>query len=216
MVDTLPPNRGFEQNGRHFFCEDFGGSHYDSHTLQHKKVETYHYIKRVEIDRKCNKLTDSKALVPQIIPFLFWWSNKHMCTLEETVCHCPVACCVTGQFALPNPSGTGKHSLNHYCHPPYMINQRDRTTGNDLRLVSCHQDGSHVCSFTQFFGRICFALATSSHWFCRDDSDVKAECPCTQAWVRHSVSGLWNHTSAWNVTILGVAHFEVSETSFWL
>ena len=138
-------------------------------------------------------------------PFLFWRTNKHTCTLQETVCHCPAACCVTGQFSLPNPSGTGKDGMNHYCHLPYMRNQRDRATGNELRWVSCHQDGSYACRFTQFFGRICFALTTSSRWYCTDDSDAKAECPRTQAWVRHSVSGLWNHTSAWNVTILGVA-----------
>ena len=37
-----------------------------------------------------------------------------------------VACCVTGQFILPNPSGTDKDDMNHYCHLPYMRNQRDR------------------------------------------------------------------------------------------
>ena len=143
-------------------------------------------------------------------PFLFWWTNKHTCTLQEAVCHCPVACCVTRQFALPNPAGAGKDGMSPYCHLPYMINQRDRATGNELRLVSCHQHESHV------FGWICFALAISSRWYCPDDSDVKAECPRTQASVRHSESGQWNHTSAWNVTILGVAHFEVSLTSSWL
>ena len=134
---------------------------------------------------KCNKLTDSKAWIPQMTPFPFWWTNNHTCTLEETVCYCPVACSVTGHFALPNPAGTVKDGMNHYCHLPHMINQRDRATRNELRLVSCHQDGSHVCSFAQFFGRICFALATSSCWYCPDDSDVKAESPRIQAWVRH-------------------------------
>ena len=82
---------------------------------------------------------------------------------------CPVACGVAGQVALPNPSGTGKDL-------PYMRNQRDRATGNELRFVSCHQDGGYACSFTQFFVRTCFTLATSSRWYCPDDSDVNAEC----------------------------------------
>ena len=200
------------------FCEDFGGSHCNSHTLQHWKIDTYtyHYIKSVEIDRKCNTLTDSKAWVPQMIPFLFWWTNKHRWTLEETVYHCLGECCMTRRFALLDPPVTGKGGMNHYCHLPYMRNQRDRAFGNELRLVSCHQDGSHVCSFTQFFGSICFTLATSSCWNCPDDSDVKVECTRTKAWVPGSVPGLWNHTSAWNLTILGVAYFEVSVTSFWM
>ena len=62
-----------------------------------------------------------------------------------------------------------------------MRNQRDRATGNELRFVSYHQDGSHVCSFTQFFGRISFAVTTSSRWYCPDDFDVKAHCLPAQA-----------------------------------
>ena len=64
--------------------------------------------------------------------------------------------------------------------------------------------------FFQIFGRICFALAPSSHWYRPDDSYVKAKCPRNQAWVRHSMSGLWNHISGWNMTFQLVAHFEVS------
>ena len=77
-----------------------------------------------------------QSLVSPKTLFLFWWTNKHTCTPEETVCQYPVACCVTAQFALPNPTGTGKDGINHYCPLPYTINQRDRATGNELRLVS--------------------------------------------------------------------------------
>ena len=141
--------------------------------------------------------------------FLFWWTNRHTCTPEETVCHCPVACCVTAQFALPNPTGTGKDGINHYCPPPYS---RNKETGPPEMNCdwSAIQDGSHVCCFVEFYGRICFILATSSHWYCPDDSYVKAECPRNQAWVRHSMSGLWKHTSAWNMTFPVMAHFAVS------
>ena len=83
----------------------------------------YHFIRWDKIDHKCNTPTDSNAWFPQMTPFLFWWTNKHTCTPEETVCHCPVACCVTAQFALPNPTGTGKDGINHYCPLPYKKNQ---------------------------------------------------------------------------------------------
>ena len=111
-----------------------------------------------------------------------------------------------------DPKGTGKDGINHYCHlhVPYTRNQRNRATGNELRLVSFLQDESRVCCFVNFFGRIWFALATSSHWYCPDGSYIKAKCLCNQPWVRHSMSGLWNHISAWNMTFQVVAHFEVS------
>ena len=67
-----------------------------------------------------------------------------------------------------------------------------------------------VCCFVKIFARICLALTTSSHWYCPDDSSVKVKCPRNQAWVRHSMSSLWNHISAWNMTFQVVAHFEVS------
>ena len=88
-------------------------------------------------DRSQIQCTDrSQRLVSQMTLFLIWWTNKHTCTPEETVCHCPVACCVTVQFALPNPTGTGKDGIPHYCPLPYTRNQGDRVTGNELRLVS--------------------------------------------------------------------------------
>ena len=118
--------------------------------------------------------------------------------------------CMTAQFALLNPTRTGRDGINHYCHLPYTRNQRDRATGNELQLVSWIQDGNHVCCFVEFFGRICFALAISSHWYCPVDSYVDAECPRNQTWVRHSMSGLGNHILAWNMTFPVVAHFEVS------
>ena len=43
----------------------------------------YYFIKWVKIDRKCCKLTISKAWVPEMTLFLFWWTKKHTCTPEE-------------------------------------------------------------------------------------------------------------------------------------
>ena len=91
-------------------------------------------MKWVEIDHKCNTPTDSNAWFPQMTLFLFWWTNKHTCTPEETVCHCSVSCCMTAQFALPNPTGTGKDGINHYCPLPYTRNQIDRATGNKIPI----------------------------------------------------------------------------------
>ena len=40
----------------------------------------YYFIKWVEIDHKCNKLTNSNAWVPEMTLFLFWWTYTHMYT----------------------------------------------------------------------------------------------------------------------------------------
>ena len=40
----------------------------------------YYFIKWVEIDHKCNKLTNSNAWFPEMTLFLFWWTNTHMYT----------------------------------------------------------------------------------------------------------------------------------------
>ena len=47
------------------------------------------------------------------------------------------------------------------------------------------------------FRRNCFTLRTSSSWCRPDDSDFKAECPRSQAWISHSVSGPRNHIMHW-------------------
>ena len=144
--------------------------------------------------------------------FLFWLTCKYTYTPEETLCHSPVACCVTVIFALPNPTGTGKDGINHNCHLPYMRNREIRETGppkmNFDWSAGFNMEVMFVV-FLFFFGRICFALAASSRWYCSHDSDVKADCPHTQSWVSHSVVCLWNPISAWNVTFLVAVHFDV-------
>ena len=40
----------------------------------------YYFIKWVEIDHKCNELTNSYAWVPEMTIFLFWWTKTHMYT----------------------------------------------------------------------------------------------------------------------------------------
>ena len=48
------------------------------------------------------------------------------------------------QSAPGNQSGAVRHF-------PEAVRPRDRATGNELRLVSWHPDGSHVCSLSIFF-----------------------------------------------------------------
>ena len=100
----------------------------------------------------------------------------------------------------------------HESQLPPAIHEKygDKATGYKLWLVSKRQHGGVFAVLLTFVGRTYSALATSSYWYCHNNSDVKAECPRTQARVIHGVSCLWNHISAWNVTFLVLAHFVVS------
>ena len=40
----------------------------------------HHFVKWVEIDHKCNKMTNSIAWVPEMTLFLFLWTRTHMYT----------------------------------------------------------------------------------------------------------------------------------------
>ena len=115
-----------------------------------------------------------------------------------------------GQFALPNPTGTGKDGTNHYCHLPFTRNIETRPPEMNSDWPAKRHHGGVFAVFSSFVGRIYFTLATSSCWYCPHDSDVKAKCLRTQAWVSHGVSCLWNHILAWNVTSLVLALFDMS------
>ena len=118
-----------------------------------------------------------------------------------------------GQFALPNPTGTGKDGMNHYCHLPFTRNMETRPPEMNSDWPAKRHHGGVFAVFSSFVGRIYFALATSSCWYCPNDSDVKAECLRTQAWLSHGVSCLWNHILACHfasVTSLVLAHFDMS------
>ena len=115
-----------------------------------------------------------------------------------------------GQFALPNPTGTGKDGTNHYCHLPFTRNIETRPPEMNSDWPAKRHHGGVFAVFSSFVGRIYFTLATSSCWYCPNDSDVKAKCLRTQAWVSHGVSCLWNHILAWNVTSLVLALFDMS------
>ena len=100
-----------------------------------KKIKTciYYFITWVEIDRNCNKLTDSMHRFLKRLASLYVLTNKHMSTPEETICHFPVA---RVAFALPNPMGTGKDGMNHCCHLAIHEIYGDKATGNELWLVA--------------------------------------------------------------------------------
>ena len=157
-----------------------------------------------------DELTDSTPRFPKCLVTRNALTNKHASTPEETIGHFPVAHIVRGQFALPNPVGTGKNGLKHYCHLSCHTGEIQRQDHPKWTLIG--QLASTWRWFVVlliFVGRIYFALATTSCWYFPHDTDVKDECPCTQVWVSHGVSCLWNHISAWNVTFLGLAHFDV-------
>ena len=119
-----------------------------------------------------------------------------------------------GQFALPNPTGTGKDGMNHYCHLPFTRNMETRPPEINSDWPAKSHHGGVFAVFSSLVGKIYFALATSSCWYCPNDSDVKAECLRTQAWVSHGVSCFWNHILAWNVTSLtSVGPFRYEQVS---
>ena len=133
-----------------------------------------------------------------------------MCAPEETVFRSPVTCCVTGRVCS---------KTSHRNWPTVWITTATYHTWEvrDTRPPEMNFDWPGgfnmevMLVFAEFFGRICFAFATSSRWYCPVVSDVMAECPRTHAWVSRSVSGLWNHISAWNVIFLVAAvHFDTS------
>ena len=103
--------------------------------------------------------------------------------------------------------------MNHYCHLPFTRNMETRPPEMNSDWPAKRHHGGVFAVFSSFVGRIYFALATSSCWYCPNDSDVKAECLRTQAWVSHGVSCLWNHILAGHfasVTSLVLAHFDMS------
>ena len=141
--------------------------------------------------------------------FLFWWTNTHMYTRGNRL---PLSGRMLRDSVVCSAKSHRNWQRRHKSLLPPAIHKKSERQGH-RKWTPIGQLPSRWKScllFCQIFGRICFALATSSHWYCPDDSYVKAKCPRNQAWVRHSMSGLWNHISAWNMTFQVVAHFEVS------
>ena len=80
--------------GRHFVLQRFWRfpqQFTPPPTLKKIKTWIYHYITWVEIDHKCNKLTDSMHGYLKRLTSLYVSTNKHMSTPDETICHFPVA-----------------------------------------------------------------------------------------------------------------------------
>ena len=112
-----------------------------------------------------------------------------------------------GQFALPNPTGTGKDGMNHYRHLPY-------TRNTETRPPEMHSDWSASVDMEGYL-QLCWFLSeefTSYSQHRQDDiaPTIPISRPRTQAWVSHGVSCLRNHILAWNVTFLVLARFTVS------
>ena len=121
-----------------------------------------------------------------------------------------------GQFALPNPTGTGKDGMNHYRHLPY-------TRNTETRPPEMHSDWSASVDMEGYL-QLCWFLSEeftsySQHRHADIAPTTPISRPRTQAWVSHGVSCLRNHILAWNMTFLVLARFTVSRwavvISFW-
>ena len=147
---------------------------------------------------------------PKWLASLYVLTNKHTSTPEEIICQCPVA-----RVACPVCSADSHRNWKKTAWITTATCQtREIWTQGHQKWTLIGQLASTwrcIYSFVDFFVKsIDFALPTSSCWYCQNDSDVKAECPRTQAWVSHGVSCLINHIIAWNVPFLVLAHFDVS------
>ena len=107
------------------------------------------------------------------------------------------------QSAPGNQSGAVRHF-------PEAVRPRDRATGNELRLVSWHQDGSHVCSLSIFFKE--FASHSQHH-----HADIAPTTPMSRTNVRTHRRKFVTTCQACETIFqremsffLLIAHFEVS------
>ena len=146
---------------------------------------------------------------PKWLASLYVLTNRHSSTPEETICHFPVAH-VARAVCSAKSHRNWQRRYESLMPPAIYEKYGDKATGNELWLVSKRQHGGVFAVLLIFVGRIYFTLATSSCWYCPNDTDIKAEYPPTQAWVSHGISCCWNHILAWNVTFLVLTHFDVS------
>ena len=135
------------------------------------------YYTWVEIDRKCNKLTDSMPGFPKWLAFFMFYLTN-MSTPQETIYHFPVA---RVAWAVCSAESHRNWQRRHESLLPPTIQKKygDNATGNEPWLVSQRHYGGVFVVLLIFVGRIYFALATSPCWYCPNESDVKAECPRT-------------------------------------
>ena len=138
--------------------------------------------------------------------FLFWWTNKHTHVYTRGN-RLPLSGCVTAQFAQPNPRGTGKDGINHNRHLTYTGNQRDSPPERNYYWSSCFKMEVMFAVLSNFLEEF---ASHSQHRHTDTVPMIPLSRPNVQAGVRHSISGLWNHISAWNMTFPVVAYFKVS------
>ena len=127
------------------------------------------------------KLTDSDTRIPKMtrISFCFDWLTKTHTHAHQRK---PFATLLraTKQFALPNPSWSGTDGMNHYCHLPPTRNEETWLPEMNFDWGLWVTMEEKIVNLLICFEEFCFALATSSRWYCLDDSDVKADCSCSQ------------------------------------
>ena len=125
-----------------------------------------------------------------------------------------------GQFALPNSTGTGKTSMNHYCHLPYTKNTETRTP----EMNSDWSDSVNMEVCLQFCSLLSEEFTSHSQ---HHHADIAPTIPMSRPnvlahrrWLFMSCHACETHILAWNVTFLVLAHLDVSRwavgTSFCL
>ena len=92
---------------------------------------------------------------------------------QRKPCTAVRSCCFMGQFAQWNVNGTGKDGIDHSCHRRPMSN--GRTWRRQTWWVTWIQNGVHVYTLWFIFGRNWLVTAALSHWYCRDDFNVKTK-----------------------------------------
>ena len=136
-------------------------------------------------------------------------TNKYMSTPEETICHFSVARVAWAVCSAESHRNWQRRheSLLPPCHTRDIRRQDHQkwTLIGQLELTwRC------VCSFVVFCRKNLLRTRNIVMLICPNDSDVKAECPRTQAWVSYGMSCLWNHILVWEVTFPVLTLFDVS------
>ena len=150
----------------------------------------YYYITWVEIDRKCNKLTDSMSRFPKWLASLYVLTNKHTSTPEEIICQCPVArvaCPVCSAESHRNWKKRHESLLPHAKHEKYG----HKDTRRELWLVSYRQRRGVFAVLLIFLSKVLISHSQHRH------ADIAKTIPMLRRNVRAHRRGLVTACHAW-------------------
>ena len=141
--------------------------------------------------------------------FLFWWTNTHIYTRGNRL---PLSGRMLRDSVVCSVESHRNWQRRHKSLRPPTIHKKSERQGHRKwtpigQLPSRWKSCLLFCQISRknlLCTRNIVTLILSRQLICQD------QLPSSQAWVRHIMSGLWNHISAWNTTFQVVAHFEVS------